>query len=166
MQNPSRVLVSRFAMEVATSLFTMAIGAITLFGSLEFGIGWGDAGPQPGYFPFYVGLIIIIASAAALFQGFICQRSRKEAFLTVEQGVRILSFFGPMLGFVLISSFLGIYVGLCIYLTGVMTVQGGYRPLKAFVFSIGMGVAFYLIFDFWFQVPLLKGPLEALLGIH
>ena len=39
MQNPSRVLVSRFAMEVATSLFTMAIGAITLFGSLEFGIG-------------------------------------------------------------------------------------------------------------------------------
>ena len=166
MQNPAKVLISRFAMEVATALATISIGAIAVFGSLEFGIGWGDAGPQPGYFPFYVGLIVILASSAALFQTFFSQRHREEAFLTVEQGARILSFFGPMLGFVAISSFLGIYVGLCIYLTGVMTIQGGYKPIKAFLFSIGMAVAFYLIFDFWFQVPLLKGPLEALMGIH
>jgi len=32
--------------------------------------------------------------------------------------------------------------------------------------SIGNSVAFFLIFEIWFKVPLPKGPLEALLGLN
>ena len=166
MQNPSRILVSRFAMEVATSLFTMALGAVALFGSIEFGIGWGDAGPQPGYFPFYVGLIIIIASTFNLVMGVVHHRDRVEEFLTSEQAHRVVAFFGPMFLFVLISSYLGVYVGMILYLFSVMVFQGGYRPHKAIAVSLITAVANYFLFEVWFKVPLLKGPLEALIGIH
>lgn len=70
MRTASGTLLSRFTMEVATALFTGLLGSIVCYGSLEFGTGWGDAGPEPGYFPFYVGLIIILASAFNLAMAF------------------------------------------------------------------------------------------------
>jgi hypothetical protein len=166
MRTSSDTLISRFVMEIATACFTAAIGAIVTVGSLEFGIGWGDAGPQPGYFPFYIGLIVILASGGALVQALIAHRDRREAFLTREQGSRVLAFFGPMLAFVVLAVLLGLYVALMLYLFGVMTLQGGYRPLKAALVSVGSAVVFYVVFEIWFLVPLLKGPLEPLLRIH
>ena len=166
MRSSSGVLLTRFTLEIAVALFTMLLGGIVTYGAYEFGIGWGDAGPQAGYFPFYIGLIIMLASGGALIQGIIKHRDRKEAFLTREQGGRILAFFGPMLAFVVLSMFLGLYVSLMLYLFGAMVFQGGYRPLKAVAISVSSAVIFYFVFERWFQVPLLKGPLEALLGIH
>jgi hypothetical protein len=167
MRTASGTLLTRFTMEVATALFTGLFGAIVCYGSFEFGTGWGDAGPEPGYFPFYVGSIIVAASAVNLIMA--CARHRRESgeeFLSVEQGRRILSFFGPMLLFVLVSSFLGLYVGMLLYLSGVMVHQGGYRVPKAAAIGLITTVINYLLFEVWFQVPLLKGPVEALLGLR
>ena len=167
MQTASGTLLSRFTMEVVTALLTGLTGSIVCYGSIEFGTGWGDAGPEPGYFPFYVGLIIIVASAFNLTMAFVHhRRDAHEAFLTTEQGRRILSFFGPMFLFVLITSYLGIYVGMVLYLFGVMVYQGGYGIVKALAISVTTAIVNYFLFEVWFQVPLLKGPLEGLLGIH
>jgi hypothetical protein len=47
-----------------------------------------------------------------------------------------------------------------------MTIQGRFKiPLAALV-SIGTAIAFYVVMEVWFQVPLLKGPVEAMLGIY
>ena len=37
-----------------------------MIGSLQVGIGWGADGPKSGFFPFYVGLIIVLASVRNL----------------------------------------------------------------------------------------------------
>ena len=166
MRTTSGVLLTRLTMVVATAMVSALIGAIVCYGSLEFGVGWGDAGPQPGYFPFYVGLIVIIASLVNMGFGIYHHRDRVEEFLTTEQSQRILAFFGPMFLFVLVSSFLGVYVGMILYLFSVMVVQGGYRLPKALAVSLITAVANYFLFEVWFKVPLLKGPLEALIGIH
>ena len=42
---------------------------------------------------------------------------------------------------------------------------GKYAWWKIVVVSLGTMVAFYLMFEIWFQVPLPKGPLESLLGL-
>ena len=166
MRSPSDPLVTRLTLEIAVALLTVALGAIAVIGAYGHGIGWDDAGPQAGYFPFYIGIIIILASLGALVQAVIKHRNRKAIFLTREQGGRILAFFGPMLAFVLLASFLGLYVALFLYLCGAMIVQGGYRPAKAIFISISSVLIFYCVFEIWFQVPLLKGPLEALLKLH
>lgn len=167
MPGEEKSLVTRFSMEVGTAVFTGLFGGLICYGSFEFGTGWGDAGPEPGYFPFYVGLIIIVASVINMATAFVHrQRERGESFLSMEQGRRILSFFGPMLFFVLIASWLGIYVGMILYLFSVMVFQGGYRIPKAAAVSLATAVITWLLFETWFQVPLLKGPVEALLELH
>ncbi len=167
MEASSRVIVSRFTMEAATALITGLVGGIVCYGSMELGIGWGDAGPQPGYFPFYIGLIIIIASAINLVMAFVHRSGyRAEEFLTAEQGMRVVAFCGPMLFFLLAATYVGMYLGMFLYLMGVMVFQGNYRVPKALLIAVITVVINYVLFEVWFQVPLLKGPLEPLLGIH
>ena len=166
MRNPSGTLMTRLTVEIAVACTAALAGAIVSYGSLKIGTGWGDAGPQPGYFPFYIGLLIVLASCCVLIEVVIEQRRRKQVFLTREQGHRILTFFLPMLGFVVVSMVLGLYVGLALYLFGVMTIQGGYRIGKALAVCLSTIVIFFVVFEKWFQVPLLKGPIEALLNIY
>ena len=166
MPKPSGTLLTRLTVEIAVAVATVVAGAIVCYGSLEIGTGWGDAGPEPGYFSFYIGVFIIIASAAVLIESVIEQRRSKQVFLTREQGRRILTFFLPMFGFVAASMVLGLYVSLALYLFGTMTIQGGYRIGKALAVCLSTVVIFYFVFEKWFQVPLLKGPLEALLNIY
>ena len=37
----------------------VVFGAIVIVGSLQVGINWGAEGPRAGFFPFYLGLLII-----------------------------------------------------------------------------------------------------------
>ncbi len=167
---PAGFVITRFAMEVATALVTAGIGAVVALGSLEYGTGWDDAGPQAGYFPFYIGLFIVLASLGTLAQAIVHQRGHQrgggEVFLNAEQAGRVLAFGLPMVAFVVATVLLGLYVATALYLFGVMVVQGKYRAWQAAAVAGGTAVFFFVLFEIWFQVPILKGPLEAWLGLH
>src|SRR5215208_5622389 len=123
-----RALVSRRSMEVATALVTAAVGAAVMWGAAEHDIGWGDSGPAAGYFPFRIGVLIVLGSLANLVLGFMGRRRDGAVFLTREQGKRVLSFAVPLVAFVIVSLWMGLYVGAFLYLFFTMVFQGGYRP--------------------------------------
>jgi len=128
------MVLSRFAMEIATGCVTALAGAIISYGATEFGTGWDDAGPQPGYFPFYIGLLIVLASLGVVAQAFTQHRRTGQVFLTGEQAGRIIAFAGPMVAFVALCVLLGLYVAMTVYLFAVMTIQGRFKiPLAALV---------------------------------
>jgi hypothetical protein len=72
----------------------------------------------------------------------------------------------PILGFVVVSLLLGLYVGAIVYLFGVMVFQGGYKPLFSIAVALAVAVVMRLVFPMWFKVPLLTGPIEAWLGLY
>jgi hypothetical protein len=156
--------ISRFAMEIVVALAVCIAGAIVVVGALEFGIRWSDSGPEAGYFPFYVGLLLIAGGLGVLVQTVLTRPD--SVFLDRVQLRRLASFFIPMTIFVIVSVFLGLYVGTGVYLLVVMRFQGGYRWPFSLLVSLGTVLFFFVIFELWFKVPLLKGPLEELLGIY
>ena len=160
--------IKRLHMEVITALCLGAVGVAGATGSLELGVSWGDSGPMPGYFPFYVGLIVIAASIGCLVQALVQAKSVElhETFLESEQTKRLASFFVPMALFVVVTIFLGVYVGTTLYLFYVAWRLGKYKPYIALLIGIAFSVALYLVFETAFQVPLLKGPIEDMLGIY
>ena len=70
----------------------------------------------------------------------------------------------PILGFVVASLFLGLYVATAIYLLAAMVFQGKYRLRVALPVAIAVPLALYFLLEWAFQVSLLKGPLETALG--
>ena len=161
-----RELVSRRTMEAATALFTGALGALVIWGAVEHDIGWEDSGPASGYFPFRIGVLIVLGSLVNLVHGLRPRGEDNAPVLTSAQFRSVLSFGLPIVGFVLVSVFLGLYVGTILYLAGVMIFQGGYKPLFSLAIAFAVAIAMRLIFPMWFKVPLLTGPLEALLGLY
>jgi hypothetical protein len=166
MASDHATIVSRFAAEVATACATAGLGILVMVGAAEFGIGWGDAGPEAGAFPFYVGVLIAAGSAVNLVRAVSSYRGSPAPFLTSLQLRRVAAFFLPMAAFAAVAFVLGLYVAAALYLCAVMRLQGGYRLPVAALVGVGTSLFFYLVLEVWFRVPLLKGPLEAWLGLH
>jgi hypothetical protein len=160
------MVLRRFHMELAVATLTCVVGVVAAFGSLELGVGWGDSGPEPGYFPFYVGILLMLVSGWNAAHALVARRTGGEAFLERRHLVRLTRFFAPMVVFVIVAVFLGLYVGTALYLFYVAWRQGGYRPYWAALLGAAFAVALFVIFEIVFKVPLLKGPIEPLLGIY
>ena len=162
-------MISRFWAEIGTAILTLVFGLVIVKGSLEFGIGWDSSGPQPGAFPFYAGVLIALASlgtlAVAVGQRIAGRAALAEAFLDAERGRRVLSFLLPLVAFVVLSVTLGMYVAMLLYLVFAMRFQGGYGWLQSLATAFVTAAFFYFALEKFFQIGLLKGPIEPLIGL-
>ncbi|MFA5915600.1 MAG: tripartite tricarboxylate transporter TctB family protein [Burkholderiales bacterium] len=151
--------------ELAIAAFTFALGAIVVFDSWRLGAKWAADGPQTGYFPFYVGLILCIASTINFVHGLLLSHKDNGVFVKVGQIKLVLSVLVPSSVYVALVGWLGIYVPSIVYIAFFMLWLGKYAWWKAMLVSVGTSVFFYVVFEIWFQVPLPKGPVESLLGL-
>ena len=66
------------AMDINTTLVFLAIGLTVMVGSLKLGASWGVDGPEAGYFPFYISLIILLSSSITLYQAVVIDKKRNR----------------------------------------------------------------------------------------
>ena len=157
---------SRFAMETGVALLTGAFGIAVAYGSIEAGAGWTEMGPDAGYFPFYIGLLIVFGSAMNLAYAVVKHRGSGEIFVDMARFKVVLGFLLPLVAFAAVATFLGLYVGTALYIGGTMTFQGRYKWWASLAAGVGVALLFFVIFEIGFKVPLLKGPVEAFFGIY
>jgi len=160
-------VISIRAMDIITAIVFLAIGLTVMVGSIKLGASWGSDGPEAGYFPFYISLIMMLSSTVTLYQAVIVNKNKKtESFVEREPFKQVMAVLLPAIVFVLGVQLIGIYVSSVFYIAIFMVWLGKYPLWKAIVVSIGVSVALYLMFEFWFQVPLPHGswfnPLEFL----
>lgn len=155
-----RPVVTNRRVEAVVAILLLIIGIGVVVESYKLGSGWTSDGPGSGYFPFYIGLIIVIASLGMLFQAL---TSKSDAvFVDAEQLQRVLSVLLPATGYVLATVFLGLYIASAIYIALFMVVLGKYGWIKSVLIALIVNVVFFLMFEVWFKVPLYKGTLDPL----
>jgi len=154
---------SHRAVEAGVAVAVGLVGLITVIGSLNVGIGWGDEGPMAGFFPFYIGLIIIVASAVNFANLFIGEKEY-GVFASWGQIGKVVSVVIPTAIYVGVLPFIGIYVSSALLIGAFMLWFGKYRWSVAVPVAILVPVLTFFMFERWFLVPLPKGPLERFLG--
>ncbi len=153
--------------EVAVAALFFLFGAIVIYDSLRLGAGWQEVhGPQPGYFPFYLGLIICVSSAINLALALRVPAMKSRTFVEVGQLKLVLTVLVPTTLFAAAVGWIGIYVSSILFIAFFMRWLGKFPWWKVAAVSLGTATVFYLIFERWFLVPLPKGPLEAILGLR
>ncbi len=150
--------------EIGVALVILALGAITVYGSLLVGIGWGAEGPKAGFLPFYIGLIVMASSVINLFNA-VAGGNSDRLFAEWSQLRQVVSVVIPTTIYVFAVEPLGIYVSSFFLIAVFMKWLGGYSWLKTLAIAIGMPLISYLVFEKWFLVPLPKGPVEYMLGL-
>jgi hypothetical protein len=151
------------SVEIGMTIATALFGAIIILGSMQVGIGWGAEGPQSGFFPFYLGVIIIAGSAVNLLEA--ARKSSDKTFADWSQLRQVLAITIPTAVYVTVIPWVGIYVSSLFLIALFMVWLGNYRVWYAFALSAAIIVATYLTFEKWFLVPLPKGPLEDFFGL-
>lgn len=152
------------AVDAVTSAFVFAIGVVMVWDNARLGVSWGDNGPESGYFPYHIGIILCIASTAVLVQSLFGKQRNTEVFVTWDRFRLVLMVLLPTALYVVMIQFLGIYVASAIFIAGFMRLLGKIGWIKTVLVSVAVVVLLFWMFEIQFMVPLPKGPLEAHLG--
>lgn len=159
-------MLSRLRLELIGCAVVFVFGVITMIGSMEHSVGWADDGPQAGYFPFRLGVVLAVCGVLIALQALRDYRELAgEMMLSREGAGRILGFFLPLVGYVAVAQVLGLYVATTLYLLFVTRWTGRHPWTTCLAVSVGVSVVSWFLFEVWFRVPLLKGPLEVWLGL-
>jgi putative tricarboxylic transport membrane protein len=146
---------------IAASLLT-ALGALVLAEAIRLGFRWGPDGPQSGFFPFLLAVILIGHSLAIIVRA--VRRHSTTPFTTPAQMRSVLTVAAPAAAMVAVMQFLGLYVASALYLGFYVRRVGRHSWVTALGLAVFVPLAIFVIFERWFLVPLPKGPLEAWLG--
>ena len=158
--------VSRYSMELAASALTAAIAVLIGWSSYDLGIGWSEAGPESGYFPFYISVLLFLGSAGTLAGALRARHRLGQPFIETGRGGAVAVFALTLLVFSLLCCVVGMYPAVALYLAGVTGWRGGLRPIKAIALGLGVTAFLFIAFEYAFQLPLPKGPLLNLLGMY
>ena len=152
----SRPLLSNRTMEIVVALLLLGGCAIVIYDSMRLGFDWREGeGPAPGYFPFYIALILGLASVINLV-GALRGRGAGEIFVSARPFGRVLAVLIPSLVYVGLIQYVGIYIASAIFITLFMIAVGRENPLKAVGVGLLVPVALFFMFERWFLVPLPK----------
>jgi len=163
-EDDSPAVTSNRSIEIVVSLLLLVLAVTLGWDNWRTGIGWDSTGPQPGYFPFYLSVILAGASLYGLVAASLSREDALKTFVTQAQLRRVMAVFVPTLLFCVITQFLGLYIASFLLISGFMRLVGKIALWKslltAFVFTAIMFVTFDIVFD----VIMPKGPLEAAFG--
>jgi hypothetical protein len=110
-------------------------------------------------------VIVCIAAVVNFVAALVSRRDADREFVELDKLKLVLAVLVPAVIYVALISWIGIYVASMIFIAFFMRWLGKYAWWKVAAVSVGTMVAFFLIFEMWFLVPLPKGPLENLLGV-
>ena len=151
------------AVEIGVAIAMLLFAAIIIYGAWLAGINWGAEGPRAGFFPFYVGLAILLSTLVNLAHAL--TSDRKKLFADWDQLRQVLSVVIPAAVYVALVPWIGLYVASFLLIAVFMKWLGRYNWGLTLAVAIAVPVLAFLMFEKWFLVPLPKGPIEELFGL-
>lgn len=151
--------------ELGVAAFLMALAALVIADSVRVGTGWADDGPRAGYFPFAIGAILFGAAGWIFVAALRRRRRDADTFATRGELAGVWAVLWPAIVCVAAMPWAGLYAASALLIAWFMRRHGSYGWPATVLVSAGVAIAFFLVFERWFLVPLPKGPLEAALGL-
>jgi putative tricarboxylic transport membrane protein len=151
--------------ELAVAGLLVAIAALVITDSIRVGTGWGDEGPRAGYFPFYIGLLLLGSAGTILVSQLMRWKAEDPLFAENSQLKSVVAVLIPSVLYVIGISLAGIYLASLVLIAYFMRRYGKYGWMPTASVAIGVPLFFFFVFERWFLVLLPKGPIEAMFGL-
>lgn len=159
-----RPVVSLHAADITVSILLFAMGLVLAWENWRIGARWSTEGPQSGFFPFYLALMLIAASAWGLLVAVWNGKGEGKSFVDRDQLKRVMQVLIPTIIYVVALKYCGIYISSAVLVFAFMRFLGDSSwwasILTGCLFS---GIIFWL-FELQFRVVLPKGPIENYFG--
>lgn len=153
---------SHRSVEIGVAAAMIVFAIVIIVGSVQIGIGWASDGPRAGFFPFYCGLFVLVASCVNFYQAV----SERGGGLFAEWGQlgRVISVVVPAGVYVALVPTIGMYAASALLIAVFMKWIGKYGWTMVLGIAAVVPILTFIVFERWFLVPLPKGPIEEFLG--
>jgi hypothetical protein len=148
--------------DLVTAAVLLLVGGVVLTDAVRLGFRWGMDGPQSGFFPFWMAVLMLLSCAGIIVQAL--RRAPGAPFVTRERLRSVMTVLLPAVGMVVLTQTLGLYVASALYLGFYMRWVGRHPWRGVVALALVVPVVTFIIFEQWFLVPMPKGPLEHYLG--
>lgn len=145
--------------DIIVALGMMLVGIIALGDGIRLGFGWGLGGPKAGFFPFYMGLGILICTVFIVVKAVKTYRKDGSGKPLIQEGglTQILWILIPAIGVFLLTELIGLHLAAVFYLAFNIRVLGKMSWAKVILLSVLVPLSVYIIFDKMFLIPLPEG---------
>jgi hypothetical protein len=153
-------------MELLVAACFLGVSLLVITDSLRVGNAWGTDGPEPGYFPFYIGCLLFGGATWIILQTLWAwkQDDGKEVFAEKHEFNLMLLMLVPSAIFTAAIFVLGIYLASLVFVAAFMVWQGKYSYFKSIAVGTSISAVLFSLFEVWFKLPLPKGFIETWLG--
>jgi putative tricarboxylic transport membrane protein len=148
---------------IIVGLVLFGIGVLVVADNARIGAGWASDGPQAGYFPLRIGVLIAVCSVIVIVQAF-RRRSDQTIFVEWAKLIPVGKILFPLILYIAAMQYLGLYVASTLFVGGLMRWLGRYSWSKSVLVPLVMSAIIFWLFEYQFTVPLPKGPLEQWFG--
>src|SRR3989442_1312027 len=145
--------------DLVTASVLLLVGGVVVFDAVGIGIGWGTDGPKSGFFPFWLGMLLI--AACALILGQAARRVDAKPFVRREQLGPVLKVLWPAVALVVLTLSLGLYVSAALYTGFYMRWIGRHSWLAVLAVALPFPLAPLFLFQKWVPVAVPHRPLQA-----
>lgn len=102
------------SVDLAASVFFLALAVLVIFEGVRLGAGWDERGPQAGFFPFWLAVLMAFGAAAAFLQAL--RRRFDTAFFEQREEIVELAKVGlPLALAIIVIPWTGLYVATFLY---------------------------------------------------
>jgi len=147
--------------DTIVALGILFIGMIVMVDTGRLGSGWGMSGPEPGFFPFYMGLGVVLCSLFVFLKAFKAYKKEVPGTgkrLIAEGGLTpILWVLIPSLGMVLLTELIGLHLATVLFLMFYMRVVGKIHWTTVILVGVMVPLATFVVFDKLFLIPMPEG---------
>ena len=153
-------------MELLVAACFLGVSLLVITDSLRVGNAWGTDGPEPGYFPFYIGCLLFGGAAWVILHTLRAwkQDDGEEVFAEKHEFNLMLLMLIPSVFFTAAIFVLGIYLASLTFVAAFMVWQGKYSYFKSIAVGASISAVLFALFEVWFKLPLPKGFIETWLG--
>ncbi len=145
--------------DVIGALILLFVSAWAIIGGLKLGLGKVSE-PQPGFFPFWGGVILAILCAVLLFQAWAGRSKGAEAFGAIWRPIIMMT---GLIVYVALLNIIGYLLATIILSIVLLRVLGTKRVWSLALAALIMALGSYILFDRLLNVPLPAGILSRFL---
>ncbi len=145
--------------DLGVAVGLILIGLLVLADAIRLGFGWDQSGPRPGFFPFYLAVILIVCSVISFLKALLkfLKEGEKKRLMPPGAWKSILWVLAPAIGMVVITELVGLHIAAALYLLFYMRVVGKVNWATTVAVGLIVPAVLYISFDKLFLVPLPQG---------
>jgi putative tricarboxylic transport membrane protein len=148
---------------VAIAVLLVAIAVLVIVDAVRLGFRWGNDGPESGFFPFWLGTVLLVCAAIELSEVLVQHHRHVPSRRLMPPGAwkPIAWVIAPALGMVVATELVGLHLAAALYLAFYMRAVGKIRWPTTLAVALLVPAILYVAFDRLFLVPMPQGLFGA-----